>query len=61
MDSELKTSEAVFQEPVITASAGKNKNDKKVKIKKHIDEYFDKEFLDSYFLIEKKGKKNKKK
>jgi hypothetical protein len=43
----------------VKTSAGAVKDKPNVKTKKHLDEYFDKEFLDSYFQIDK-TKKNKK-
>jgi len=55
MDTQLnKLHEPKFTEKVETASANKPK---KAVIKKHIDEYFEKSFLNSYFGKEKPSKK----
>jgi len=56
MDTQFKNiPEPTFTELVKT-TAGAVKDKPKVKTKKHLDEYFDKEFLDSYFKIDKTKK-----
>ena len=55
MDTQLnKLPEPKFTEKVETAGA---KKAKKAAVKKHIDEYFEKGFLKSYFEKEKPSKK----
>ena len=55
MDTQLnKLPEPKFTEKVETAGA---KKPKKAVVKKHIDDYFEKDFLNSYFGKEKPSKK----